>query len=189
MSWHSTCYSSYTSGTEYTIPYRHPQSKRESPATNEETRRVSRSSASASIDWSKCFICRKKTPKKCREMHNVCTFEACESVREAAGSQGHEGMLHVLMSVTNNLTAAEAKYHKTCFASYVIKSNLKHEKRKQKQFMTRYSKRWRPKLVKVYIYTRKGIRRVTTFVEISRAPEGQGNQGRKLQKTALETST
>ena len=85
-------------------------------------------------------------------MHNVCTFEACESVREAAGSQGHEGMLHVLMSVTNNLTAAEAKYHKTCFVSYVIKSNLKHEKRKQKQFMTRYSKRWRPKLVKVYIY-------------------------------------
>ena len=35
-------------------------------------------------------------------------------------------MLHVLISVNNDLIAAEAKYHKTCFASYISNSNLKH---------------------------------------------------------------
>ena len=64
-------------------------------------------------------------------MHNVCTFEACESVRKAAESKGDEGMLHVLISVNNDLIAAEAKYHKTCFASYISKSNLKHKSFKE----------------------------------------------------------
>lgn len=36
-------------------------------------------------------------------------------------------MLHVLISVNNDLIAAEGKYHKTCFASYISKSNLKHK--------------------------------------------------------------
>ena len=66
-------------------------------------------------------------------MHNVCTFEACESVRQAAESEGDEGMLHVLISVNHDLIAAEAKYHKTCFASYVSKSNLKHKSFKEKE--------------------------------------------------------
>jgi hypothetical protein len=35
-------------------------------------------------------------------------------------------MLNALISVNNDLIAAEAKYHKTCFSSYVSKSNLKH---------------------------------------------------------------
>ena len=98
-----------------------------SEAGNKETHRISRSSAGVLIDWSKCFICRNKTYKKCREMHNVCTFEACESVRKAAESKGDEGMLHVLISVNNDLIAAETKYHKTCFASFISKSNLKHK--------------------------------------------------------------
>ena len=34
-------------------------------------------------------------------------------------------MLHILRGVNNDLIAAEAKYHKSCFASYVSKSNLK----------------------------------------------------------------
>ena len=77
-------------------------------------------------------------------MHNVCTFEACESVRQAAESKGDEGMLHALISVNHDLIAAEAKYHKTCFASYVSKSNLStkaSKKKRQKQFMIQYSKR------------------------------------------------
>ena len=129
--WHSTCYSSYTS--EHNIQHATGihESKEESEAGNEETRRVSRSSAGVHIDWSKCFICRNKTYKKCREMHNVCTFEACESVRKAAESKGDEGMLHVLISVNNDLIAAEAKYHKTCFTSYISKSNLKHKSFKE----------------------------------------------------------
>jgi len=60
-------------------------------------------------------------------MHNVCTFEACESVRKAPESKGDEGMLHVLISVNNDLIAAEAKHHKTCFASYISNSNLTHK--------------------------------------------------------------
>ena len=110
----------------------------ESGPANEETRRVSRSSAGVSIDWSKCFICQKKTYKKCPEMHNVCTFEACKSVRQAAESKGDEGMLHALISVNHDLIAAEAKYHKTCFASYVSKSNLKHKSFKEKEAETVY---------------------------------------------------
>ena len=95
----------------------------ESGASNEEIHRVSRSSAGVYTDWSKCFICRNKTYKKCREMHNVCTFEACESVRKAAEIKGDERMLHVLLSVNNDLIAAEAKYHKTCFPSYISREH------------------------------------------------------------------
>ena len=36
-------------------------------------------------------------------------------------------MLHCLLSVNNDLIAAEAKYHKDCLSSYVSKSNLKHQ--------------------------------------------------------------
>lgn len=64
-------------------------------------------------------------------MHNVCTFEACESVRKATESKGDERMLHVLLSVNNDLIAAEAKYHKTCFASYISRSNLRHKSFKE----------------------------------------------------------
>ena len=135
--WHSTCYSTYTS--EQNVRYAtSTHSQEDSQATNEQTRRVSRSSAGVSIDWSKCFICRNKTYKKCREMYNVSTFEACDSVRQAAQSKGDEEMLHVLISVNNDLIAAEAKYHKTCFASYVSKSNLKHQGFKEKEAETLY---------------------------------------------------
>lgn len=85
-----------------------------------------RSSSNVSIDWSKCFICRNRTYKKCGEMNNLSTFEACESIRQAAEKLGDEDMLRVLLSVNYDLIAAEAKYHKTCLASYISKSNLKH---------------------------------------------------------------
>ena len=48
-------------------------------------------------------------------MHNICTFDACESVRQAAESKGDERMLNALISVNNDLIAPEAKYYKTCF--------------------------------------------------------------------------
>jgi hypothetical protein len=59
-------------------------------------------------------------------MNNVSTFEACASIRQAAEKLGDEDMLRVLLSVNNDLIAAEAKYHKSCLASYTSKSNLKH---------------------------------------------------------------
>ena len=136
--WHSTCYSSYTSVQNIRYATGINDNQAESGDANDETRRVLRSSAGVSIDWSKCFICRNKTYKKCPEMHNVCTFEACESVRQAAESKGDDEMLHVLMSVNHDLIAAEAKYHKTCFASYVSKSNLKHKSFKEKEAETVY---------------------------------------------------
>ena len=59
-------------------------------------------------------------------MNNVSTFEACKSIQQAAEKLGDEDMLRVLLSVNSDLIAAEAKYHKTCLASYISKSNLKH---------------------------------------------------------------
>ena len=41
-------------------------------------------------------------------------------------------MLHILRGVNNDLIAAEPKYHKSCFASYVSKSNLKHQTFREK---------------------------------------------------------
>eukprot|EP00794_Sanderia_malayensis_P004498 gene4498-5096_t len=141
--WHSTCYSSYTSqqNIRYATGYDADalsKSGGDSRATNEETRRISRSCAGFSMDWSKCFICRNKTYKKCREMHNVCTFEACALVRQAAENKGDKDMLHTFISVNNDLIAAEAKYHKNCLASYVSKSNLKHKGFKEKDGETIY---------------------------------------------------
>ena len=71
-------------------------------------------------------------------MHNVCTFKARESVRKAAESKDDKEMLHDLISVNNDLIAAEAEYRKTCFASYVSKSSLKHKRSKEKGGETFY---------------------------------------------------
>ena len=71
--WHSTCYFSYTSEHSIRDATSIHESKVVCGAGNEETRRVSRSSAGVYIDWFKCFIWRTKTNKKCREMHNVCS--------------------------------------------------------------------------------------------------------------------
>ena len=71
-------------------------------------------------------IFRNRTYKKCRAKNNVSTFEACESIRQAAENLGDENMLRVLLSVNSDLTTAEAKYHKTCLVPYISKSNLKH---------------------------------------------------------------
>lgn len=78
-------------------------------------------SATAPVDWSRCFICKNKTLKKSRDLINLCTFEACESIQIAAERKGDSSMLHILNGVNGDLIAAEAKYHKNCFATYVSK--------------------------------------------------------------------
>ena len=70
--------------------------------------------------------------QKVREMQSVCTLGACQTIKEAAESNCDEQMLHILRGVSNDLIAAEAKYHKSCFASYVSKSNLKHQTFREK---------------------------------------------------------
>ena len=92
--------------------------------STEPSPRVSRSSV-APHDWSKCLFCEKRTYKKEKAMQNVSTFEAANTIRQCAEAKGDQNMLHVLLGVNNDLVAAEARYHKTCFASYVSKSNLK----------------------------------------------------------------
>ena len=57
-------------------------------------------------------------------MYNVSTFNAYEIIKNAADAKGDESMLHCLLRVNNDLTAAKAKYHKDCFSSYVSKSSL-----------------------------------------------------------------
>ena len=59
-------------------------------------------------------------------MYNVSTFQACESIKNAADVKGDESVLHCLLRVNNDLIAAEAKYRRDCFSSYVSKSNVKH---------------------------------------------------------------
>lgn len=59
--------------------------------------------------------------KKSRDLINLCTFEACESIQIAAERKGDSSMLHILNGVNGDLIAAEAKYHKNCFATYVSK--------------------------------------------------------------------
>jgi hypothetical protein len=83
----------------------------ENSKEKEEENRVTRSVKSPR-DWSRCFICKNKTYKKEKKMINVCTFEACDSVRKAAESKEDLDMLHTLRSVNYDLIAAEAKYHK-----------------------------------------------------------------------------
>jgi len=60
-------------------------------------------------------------------MYSISTFDACDNIRLAAETKGDELMMHHLRSVNNDLIAAEAKYHKDCYSSYVSKSNLKHQ--------------------------------------------------------------
>ena len=53
-------------------------------------------------DWSKCFICKKRTYEKARELITLSTFEACDSMKKAAEHQGDEEMLHILCNVNDD---------------------------------------------------------------------------------------
>lgn len=82
-------------------------------------------------------------------MHNVFTFKVCELVPKAAERMGHEGMLHFLISINNDLIAAEAKYHKTCFASYISKPNLKYKSFKEIEGETSYDTAFKEMVAKI----------------------------------------
>ena len=126
--WHSSCYSTYTSeqNIRYATVHTDDQIEISSEEAGEVQERASRSSFNH-IDWSKCLFCHNKTHKKITTMYNVSTFEACETIRRAAEAKKDESMLHYLLSINNDLMAAEAKYHKTCFSSYVSKQNLQYQ--------------------------------------------------------------
>jgi len=133
--WHSSCYSSYTSNQNIhyairnTDPFivEHVPCKNNEQEREEETEARVSQSTTTTTDWSRCLFCRNKTHRKVATMYNVSTLEACGSIKNAADVKGEESMLHCLLSVNNDPIAAEAKYHKDCFSSYVSKSNLKHQ--------------------------------------------------------------
>ena len=52
----------------------------------------------------------------------VLTFEACRSIKKAATVKRDEDMLHVLRGINDDLIAAEVKYHKNCYALYLMNS-------------------------------------------------------------------
>ena len=119
--WHSNCYASFTSeqNIRYTTPLKQTSGQDEDVVVSSRTFR----SGMTPVDWSKCLICKNKTYKKSRDLSNVCTFEACQSIRLAAERKGDSSMLHILNGVNGDLIAAEAKYHKNCFATYVSKKS------------------------------------------------------------------
>lgn len=83
-------------------------------------------SKSSPFDSSKCLICGNKSYKKCKEMNNASSFEARDAIKKAAEAKDDQRILHILRGVNEDLVAAEAKYHKSCFGSYTSKSNIKH---------------------------------------------------------------
>lgn len=86
--------------------------------------RTSRSKTEV-VDWSLCLFCQKVKHKGGKVLINVSCFDASDSIRAASEARGDNAMIRNIQGV--NLIAAQAKYHSTCHASYVSKSNLKHQ--------------------------------------------------------------
>ena len=132
--WHHSCHSTYTSSQNLRYvkkrklsisPTPSGESRIDESQDSDKTSRVSRSK-SEPTDWSKCIFCKQNTHRKIKSLINVTTFQVSKKIRDAAVSQGDEKMLAILDSVSNDLIAAEAKYHKACHSSYVSKSNLRY---------------------------------------------------------------
>lgn len=81
----------------------------------------------APVDWSLCLFCQRKKHKSCKELLNVRSFDACESIRHAERVRKDESVLHKINGI--DLIAAEAKYPKACRSNYVSKSNLQYQER------------------------------------------------------------
>ena len=105
--WRDTCYASYTSQQNI----KHSANATEPPKDQQMSKRVQRSDKDQ-IDWFKGFICKKRSYKKKTELINVSTFEACQSIKKAAKSNGDEDIMRLLIGIKDDLIAAEAKYHK-----------------------------------------------------------------------------
>lgn len=111
--WHNSCYASYTS--THNLQSRiYPDACREEPS-NRRAKRLS-------FDWSKCIFCRNASHKKDFKLINICTFEACHNIQSAAETRDDKDLLRLIQGV--DLIAIEGKYHKSCHASYVSKSNI-----------------------------------------------------------------
>lgn len=126
ISWHGSCYGSYTSKRNLSFVSTAGKSAAED---GDETRsldwenRSSRSNTSK-INWSLCMFCQRTKHKGNKTLVVVSTSDACQSIFEAAEARGDHALLTNIREV--DLIAAKAKYHSACRARYVSKSNLRH---------------------------------------------------------------
>lgn len=58
-------------------------------------------------------------------MVRASTFQACNTIKQAATAKGDHDILMIIDAVNQDLIADEARYHKACYASYISKVNLK----------------------------------------------------------------
>jgi hypothetical protein len=86
-----------------------------------------------------CAFFARKKHKKIKELVNASTFEAGNAIFRAADQQGDEDMLLVLRGVNKDLVAAEAKYHKSCYSSYVSKTKLQYTGFKEETLESTYA--------------------------------------------------
>lgn len=115
VQWHSNCYAKWTS--KENLRYKQQISLSSTTLTGlAETSRVSRGQCTTT-EWTKCLFCKKLTHKKVKVMFRVSTFQACETIMQAAIAKGDYDLLRVTRAVNNDLIAAEARYHKnlSCF--------------------------------------------------------------------------
>ncbi|KAK3748173.1 hypothetical protein QZH41_000756 [Actinostola sp. cb2023] len=68
-----------------------------------------------------------QTRKKDRQLINIVTFEACNSIKESAEAREDHQLLDILRTINYDLIAAEGKYHKACHATYTSKVNIKRK--------------------------------------------------------------
>lgn len=134
--WHGKCYQSYTSKRNLlfvkptcltSMQGLHMKVEVEDDADSSGSR--SSRSRMAPVDWSLCLFCQRKKHKTCKELLNVRSFDACQTIRHAAEVRNDESMLLKIHGI--DLIAAEAKYHKACRSNYVSKSNLQYQERKE----------------------------------------------------------
>ena len=46
-------------------------------------------------------------------------FQACDTIKQAADNKMDEDIQMLIRGVSNDLIAAQAKYHKSCYAQYL----------------------------------------------------------------------
>ena len=118
--WHKSCYKSYTSKTnlERFEKTSAEKSKQQREAMETEQQRLTRRSLEgSSVDWQLCLFCQKRKYKGSKQLINLCTRKAEESLRKAADILNDDAMK--MKIALPNLIAQETKYHKACHQLYM----------------------------------------------------------------------
>jgi hypothetical protein len=123
ISYHRSCFSTYTSKTNLL----HAQSSIEPNdiETNATpTRRINTRSVHSLIDLTCCIVCQKKSHKKVTTLHKIETSERILNLERAARDRHDEDMLLKLQNV--DMKSGNAVYHLVCLSSYLNSRNIKY---------------------------------------------------------------